>query len=67
MDRNEQIADHFARTCGTTYPALYEAFLEVCRLKDLEKLQPLQSITLPWNKTYSTTSTLNTIINDNKK
>lgn len=66
MDRNEQIADHFARTCGTTYPALYEAFLEVCRLKDLERITPIQSFTLPWDKTYSTTTTLNAINNNEK-
>lgn len=31
---NEEIADNYARRCGTTYESLYKAFLEVCELKD---------------------------------
>lgn len=31
---NEEIADKYARSCGTDYESLYKAFLEVCELKD---------------------------------
>ena len=51
---DEQIADHFARTCGLTYPALYEAFLQAIKEKEKQMTSSIVTMNKPQ---YVVTST----------